>query len=381
MKRNARTQKTRTDFMINRSFFSAGALFLTLLLTAPYGKALAAESLELRNLPTARPDPADEPAARSGSPAVHPALPSLPGEMTPASPPAQAVPSQLPSVLVPQERIVITEPLSPIPSDKKYEAGAHGAAPDFPEAVVPRVEEMPHREIPARDPSAPPSKPDPAPGSALVVPVPDKDKPEHAPEASPAVQTPVTLEQFLVKTPEKQIPQKESAAPKPAEKRQEARPKDVAPEPAEAKDKKTPAPKETKRETPPAKGQPLRIPEGAREKGDVSFLNGCWVGVRPEYHTKRMVREKFCFDENGTGKRFLSDPTYAGECVGATRALLNRNGVLHMRSDRMRCTNIRDLWGAAEMTCQGEGDQTPCTWIFRDAGGGRQSYKIRFVRE
>ena len=167
----------------------------------------------------------------------------------------------------------------------------------------------------------------------------------------------------------------------PAEKKQEARRKDVAPARAEAKDTKTPAPKEAKKETPPAKGQPLRIPEGAREKGDVSFLNGCWVGVRPEYHTKRMVREKFCFDENGVGKRFLSDPAYAGECVGATRALLNRNGVLHMRSDRMYCTNIKDLWGAAEMTCQGEGDQTPCTWIFRDAGGGRQSYKIRFVRE
>lgn len=369
--------------MINRSFFSAGALFLTLLLTAPYGKALAAESLELRNLPTARPDPADEPAARSGSPAVHPALPSLPGEMTPASPPAQAVPSQLPSVLVPQERIIILEdaPRSPIlqnETNETDEVDTKDPTSADPEMNAPRGEETPHRETPAIPPK---QIPVPAPGSALVVPVPDKDKPEHAPEASPAVQTPVTLEQFLVKTPEKQIPQKESAAPKPAEKRQEARPKDVAPERAEAKDKKTPAPKETKKETPPAKGQPLRIPEGAREKGDVSFLNGCWVGVRPEYHTKRMVREKFCFDENGTGKRFLSDPTYAGECVGATRALLNRNGVLHMRSDRMRCTNIRDLWGAAEMTCQGEGDQTPCTWIFRDAGGGRQSYKIRFVRE
>ncbi len=60
--------------MINRSFFNA-ALFLTLLSPIPYGEVLAAESLELRNLPTTRPSPADEPLGRSDSPVVHPALP------------------------------------------------------------------------------------------------------------------------------------------------------------------------------------------------------------------------------------------------------------------------------------------------------------------
>lgn len=359
--------------MINRSFFNA-ALFLTLLSPIPYGEVLAAESLELRNLPTTRPSPADEPLGRSDSPVVHPALPvpTAPSGGTVTVPSSsRTAPPPLPSVPVPQERIIILEdaPRSPLPPNKRDEVDTTGSAPTVPETVVPLVRETPRQETP-------PSKPDP-----ISEQIQGKNTPEPAPAASPAAQTPVTLEQFLVKTPEKQIPQKENAAPKPAEKKQEARQKDAAPARAEAKDTKTPAPKEAKKETPPAKGQPLRIPEGAREKGDVSFLNGCWVGVRPEYHTKRMVREKFCFDENGVGKRFLSDPAYAGECVGATRALLNRNGVLHMRSDRMYCTNIKDLWGAAEMTCQGEGDQTPCTWIFRDAGGGRQSYKIRFVRE
>ena len=37
-------------------------------------------------------------------------------------------------------------------------------------------------------------------------------------------------------------------------------------------------------------------------------------------------------------------------------------------------------WGQAEMLCHGEGQSTPCSWVFRDAQGGRQAYRIPFVR-
>ena len=97
--------------MINRSFFNA-ALFLTLLSPIPYGEVLAAESLELRNLPTTRPSPADEPLGRSDSPVVHPALPvpTAPSGGTVTVPSSsRTAPPPLPSVPVPQERIIILE--------------------------------------------------------------------------------------------------------------------------------------------------------------------------------------------------------------------------------------------------------------------------------
>ncbi len=32
------------------------------------------------------------------------------------------------------------------------------------------------------------------------------------------------------------------------------------------------------------------------------------------------------------------------------------------------------------MTCRGKGQKTPCSWVFKDANGGRQAYEIPFVR-
>lgn len=347
--------------MRTRSFITAGVLLVALLPAVPCGQALADEPLELRNLPPKPPLPhnkADAPAEPA------PGAPLLPG--------ATAIPrlkksSPLPSVSVPQERIIILEgePFATTPESSP--------APQHPE-------DLPPAKTASQD-EATLQRPDPDSNPA--------DR-EHPPAPSDPPATPVTLEHFLVKTPDepkKSLKKPGNATPEVAvkpENQPSGEGRVPAPSSARAEnrqEKQTPTPQERKKEKNAEKGQPLRIPEGAKEKGDVSFLKGCWVGVRPEYHTKRMVREKFCFDENGAGKRFLSDPAYAGECVGATRALLNRNGVLHMRSDRMYCTNIKDLWGAAEMTCQGEGEHTPCTWIFRDAGGGRQSYTIRFVRE
>jgi hypothetical protein len=167
---------------------------------------------------------------------------------------------------------------------------------------------------------------------------------------------------FLPLTPQKETPKAEARQQKP--------------EPAPLPQKEIP-PKEKQ---PPKKGEPLKIPEEAAKSGKLDFLEGCWVGTRPEYGTKRIVKERFCFDKNGVGKRYIYDPKYAGECVGATKALINSGGVLRMNSDKMFCTS-GDIWGASEMTCRGEGAQTPCAWIFRDLKNARQSYKIQFVRE
>ena len=210
---------------------------------------------------------------------------------------------------------------------------------------------------------------------------PEKDETRPEKDVVEPKTGPVTLESFLVKSaaeeekakaPEKKEPEKKTP---PASKPE---PKELPKKEAEKK------PEPEKKPTPlsePKKGQPLQIPESAKKTGDLSFLEGCWVGTRPEYYTKRIVTERFCFDAKGVGKRFISDPSYAGECVGATRALLNKNGVLHMQSEQMYCSAIDERWGASEMICRGEGEQTPCSWEFKDAGGAKQSYKIRFVRE
>ena len=130
----------------------------------------------------------------------------------------------------------------------------------------------------------------------------------------------------------------------------------------------------------PAFGELLRIPPEAVKTGDLSFLEGCWEGTRPEYFSKRTIKECFCFDSGGrSGKRRISDPKGSRRCTGATRADMNAGGVLRVYSEGAYCDD-GERWGAAEMTCRGSGRNTPCSWIFTDAQGGRQAYEIPFLR-
>ena len=130
----------------------------------------------------------------------------------------------------------------------------------------------------------------------------------------------------------------------------------------------------------PQTGDPLNIPPDAARNGDLSFLEGCWEGTRPEYISKRTIRECFCFSKRGAnGKRRIFDPAGSRQCIGATRATLSKNGVLRVYSESAYCSD-GVKWGAANMTCRGKGKTTPCSWVFTDANGGRQSYEINFVR-
>ncbi len=53
--------------------------------------------------------------------------------------------------------------------------------------------------------------------------------------------------------------------------------------------------------------------------------------------------------------------------------------MLSVTSSGAACTD-GERWGQAEMVCRGTGQRAPCTWVFKDAQGGRQSYEIPFVR-
>ena len=238
-----------------------------------------------------------------------------------------------------------------------------------PQAVIPPVVVTPSTPAQPQTQPAPPPQESQIPSVVIVPQIPEATPPEIP---TPEVRTPekdsdlpLTPESFLLTTPA----QEKKPAPKPEEKPAQAEKK---PQAEEKKPEKAEAPK---------KGDPLKIPEEAKKTGQLDFLEGCWVGTRPEYNTKRIITERFCFGKDGVGKRFIEDPAYAGQCVGATRAAMNQGGVLHMQSEKMFCTNTPENWGGSEMTCQGEGEQTPCSWVFTDAGGARQSYTIRFVRE
>lgn len=192
----------------------------------------------------------------------------------------------------------------------------------------------------------------------------------------------LTLAQMIPLTKE---PAQKKAAPeigKPEVKQPEKPHKPETPKKAETPQKPKQE-KQPEKAAPPKKaksGEELRIPDEAIKTGNLDFLEGCWQGTRPEYYSKRTIKECFCFGANGkNGKRRVIDPIGHRNCIGSTRAVLNNNGVLSVTSSGAACDD-GERWGQAEMVCRNSGQKTPCSWVFRDANNGRQSYTIPFVK-
>lgn len=230
-----------------------------------------------------------------------------------------------------------------------------------------------------------------------------KGQPKHAARPKPkAEEDPLTLAEMLPLTRVPGEKEPKAAAKAPDEKTPHAK----APEEkhkAEAREKpkaepekshKMAEPEKTHKKAAPEKkaqpkkaarhktpiGQELKIPHEAAKSGNLDFLEGCWQGTRPEYYSKRTIRECFCFGPNGSnGKRRVIDPQGGRRCIGATRAHLSSGGVLSVTSDGAVCSD-GERWGSAEMVCRNSGPRTPCSWVFRDANNGRQSYQIPFIR-
>lgn len=211
---------------------------------------------------------------------------------------------------------------------------------------------------------------------------------ETAPEAKPADEHYYSLAELLPMTEvpsQKSAPEKNvEATPKTeAEKKPKAEEKPKEKPKAQEKQARPDKPKEGKKPEPPKAekpGQELRIPPQAAKTGNLDFLEGCWQGIRPEYYSKRNIRECFCFGKNGkNGKRRVHDPRGGRQCIGASRASLSKEGVLTVTSSGAAC-NDGERWGQAEMICRNSGPRTPCSWVFRDANNGRQAYEIPFTR-
>lgn len=282
------------------------------------------------------------------------ALPSSPEKTTiPAEPEAAPAPSGM------------GKKNSDIPDETKLKT------PDI--AVVPGNREDPKKEedgVIALLPSTPSEQAKP------------EAKRDAKPDENAEKPKDLTLAQMLPLTQVNQPPPKTPSVqekPKaPESKEQKTKPK---PEKEPAPKAKKPEPKA--KPEPPAKpkaGEPMRIPESALKSGNLSFLEGCWEGTRPEYTTKRTIKECFCFGKDGkSGKRRIYDRQYGRTCIGASRANLSKSGVLSVTSAPMPCSD-GEKWGGAEMQCRNTGPRTPCSWIFTDAGNGRQAYEIPFLR-
>ena len=246
-------------------------------------------------------------------------------------------------------------------------------APEPQKEETAQAAETPKIAIPEAQAPAPEQTTPPTPQTTPVAPA--------TPEAAPHQ---LTIVELLPMTPAKEEAKKENP-PKAEEKKaspvKEEKPKAEKPKPEKAKAEKPkePAkPKESKKK--PAVGEELRIPPEAVATGNLDFLEGCWQGTRPEYYSKRIIKECFCFGTGGgAGKRRVIDSIGGRMCIGSSKARLSKEGVLSVTSSGAACTD-GERWGQAEMVCKGTGQRAPCTWVFKDAQGGRQSYEIPFVR-
>lgn len=281
--------------------------------------------------------------------AATPVTPVTP-EATPASPDT--------AVAVP-EAALPESPQAPLTPGQQQEQ----AAPPTPEIALPEAQATPPQAEPATPVTpAAPAAPEAAPHQLTIV---ELLPMTPAPEQAKAEKTPAQEEV------------KEKPASKAEEKKAPAR--EEKPKAEKAKEQKEPAkPKESKKK--PAIGEELRIPPEAAATGNLDFLEGCWQGTRPEYYSKRIIKECFCFGANGgAGKRRVIDSIGGRMCIGSSKAKLSKEGVLSVTSSGAACTD-GERWGQAEMVCKGTGQRAPCTWVFKDAQGGRQSYEIPFVR-
>lgn len=294
----------------------------------------------------------------------------------------QGAPESAPVTVV-EEAPGLAAPETTLPGPESPIAVPETAAPGIP--LTPLTPEQQKAEVPEivmpGAQATPPQTAPVTPATPVTPVVPG------APGASEAAPHPLTIVELLPMTPapeqSKKDEVKEKPAPKPEERKAPAREeKPKAEKPKQDKPKEQPKQPAKPRESAkkPAIGEELRIPPEAAATGNLDFLEGCWQGTRPEYYSKRIIKECFCFGAHGSaGKRRVIDSIGGRMCIGSSKAKLSKEGVLSVTSSGAACTD-GERWGQAEMVCKGTGQHAPCTWVFKDASGGRQSYEIPFVR-
>jgi hypothetical protein len=129
--------------------------------------------------------------------------------------------------------------------------------------------------------------------------------------------------------------------------------------------KEPPAPPKAPPERPEsrrvAKGDTLEIPEGAREKNDLSFLEGCWLCETGLYssRTNEPVTVRYCFGADGQGSRSVKEQASGGTCQGPVRAQFDSSGKLDIRSEAAKCST-RGTYVPQTVQCEQQGKKASC---------------------
>jgi hypothetical protein len=199
-----------------------------------------------------------------------------------------------------------------------------------------------------------------------------------APQETPK---PPSLADMLPQTPETpetpETPQPQAIKP---ETDPPARPEIVSPARLAPEEEIKPA---LKPETEPApRTDPdteLVIPEGAREKNDMSFLQGCWVSSSHIYNdeTREQVTVEYCFDQDGRGSRIMRESD-GRRCAGPAQTSFNDSGRLIIDSGAADCDNGAS-YVPQRVECSGSGDSTDCQGAELDEQGLK--WQARFRRQ
>ena len=128
------------------------------------------------------------------------------------------------------------------------------------------------------------------------------------------------------------------------------------------------------------KDAPLVIPDDARQKNDLSFLDGCWrcetglVNAR----THKPVIVEYCFDKNGNGKRIVKEQD-GSVCSGPAQATFGRNGTLHIDTPAASCPDGRSYIPQI-VECTGNDRAADCTGRTKGKSGG-DTWNAKFYRK
>lgn len=182
------------------------------------------------------------------------------------------------------------------------------------------------------------------------------EAPKPVPEpAPPAVEEAPSLAELMPTSPEKEEPRQK------------------APPPPPKKEKTPPAPRKQ------ARGEDMRIPEEARDKNDLSFLEGCWdseTDLRNE-RTNEPLDVKYCFDASGRGSRTILQKHSRDRCVGSVRARFDASGTLRIDSDSAACGDGGGFV-PQQVQCRSSGGKADCFGTER--GRLNRKWKARFRR-
>jgi hypothetical protein len=129
----------------------------------------------------------------------------------------------------------------------------------------------------------------------------------------------------------------------------------------------------------PRPGTDLAIPEEAREKNDVSFLQGCWLSSSNMYNdeTSEQVTVEYCFDRDGRGSRTVREAN-GKRCAGPVQARFNDSGRLIIDSEAADCDQ-EGSYVPQRVECAGSADDTRCQG--RELDSQSLEWQARFRRQ